>query len=487
MSKFKSILSTYRSISICFVLLFSTVLLACSGSSKKEDPKVNVTGLTLSLSEMNLIVNEPKKLTATVSPTNATNKKVIWESNNTTVATVNSVPSNTFEVTVIAKSVGQANIIAKTEDGNYSQNCTVNIRALDIYLAGSFGIWKNGEILPGYDDAKYESGRIADIVVSDNGDIHAVGDKLDLSHQIDYENGGYTSYWGDALYYKNGVPTVLPRAPRTKFAQATRLAVANNGDVYIIGVENYGFFGAVHCPEYLLWKNGVRQQVGLLPDKPTATLPSFDAISIQDDDVYIFGCLSEVFEAPPGEPENNWTYGKSFPVLWKNGIPQFLGDLSVIGSTGSMFVTPNKDVYLATTRGLLKNGVFQSGYPSSEAIQDIFVTEQNDVYICGFPNNDIKAIYRKNGVRYDLPCTELNTFTIGSGKYATATRIKVSKAGDVYIAGRFTIRDRPDLSHNGYYESAKFWINGVEQSLNLPERNMGDYGDGTRIQRLLIK
>ena len=51
-------------------------------------PVVPVTGITLNETSGNLQVGETKTLTATVTPTNATNKNVTWTSSNDTIAKV---------------------------------------------------------------------------------------------------------------------------------------------------------------------------------------------------------------------------------------------------------------------------------------------------------------------------------------------------------------------------------------------------------------
>ncbi len=68
------------------------------------------------------------QLTATVLPTNATNRTVTWKSSNTSVATV----SNSGLVT--AKSPGSATITATTTDGTYlSANCALTVQQNIIY------------------------------------------------------------------------------------------------------------------------------------------------------------------------------------------------------------------------------------------------------------------------------------------------------------------------------------------------------------------
>jgi uncharacterized protein YjdB len=82
---------------------------------------VSVTGVAVSLSELNLDVGRAKRLTATVEPSNATEKDVSWESSDEDVATV----STTGYVRAI--SVGSAAITVTTEDGMFTDTCKVEV------------------------------------------------------------------------------------------------------------------------------------------------------------------------------------------------------------------------------------------------------------------------------------------------------------------------------------------------------------------------
>ncbi len=82
-----------------------------------------VTGISLNNTTLTLTAaGQMATLTATVTPSNATNKNVTWTSSNTAVATV----SNTGVVTAVAN--GTAVITATTADGtNLSAQCTVTV------------------------------------------------------------------------------------------------------------------------------------------------------------------------------------------------------------------------------------------------------------------------------------------------------------------------------------------------------------------------
>ena len=82
---------------------------------------VAVTGVTLNKTSATIGINAKNKtttLTATVSPSNATNKSVTWTSSDTSVATVNNG-------VVTAKGIGTATITVTTEDGNKTDSINV--------------------------------------------------------------------------------------------------------------------------------------------------------------------------------------------------------------------------------------------------------------------------------------------------------------------------------------------------------------------------
>ena len=83
---------------------------------------ISVTSVTLNKSSLSLTgVGSTEKLSATVNPSDATNKNVSWKSSNTAVATVSS------DGTVKAIGAGSATITVTTEDGNKTATVTVRV------------------------------------------------------------------------------------------------------------------------------------------------------------------------------------------------------------------------------------------------------------------------------------------------------------------------------------------------------------------------
>ena len=81
-----------------------------------------VTGVSLNKTTATLTEGETLTLTATVNPSNATNKSVSWKSSNTSVATVSNGK-------VTALKAGTAKITVTTADGGKTATCTVTVNA----------------------------------------------------------------------------------------------------------------------------------------------------------------------------------------------------------------------------------------------------------------------------------------------------------------------------------------------------------------------
>lgn len=95
------------------------------------DVKVNpVKATTISLSQNSISMEMSDKQTLSVSftPVNTTNKKIIWTSSNSTIATV----SETGEITGMGE--GTVIITAKSDDGGFTANCNVTVKLKGIIL-----------------------------------------------------------------------------------------------------------------------------------------------------------------------------------------------------------------------------------------------------------------------------------------------------------------------------------------------------------------
>ena len=82
---------------------------------------VHVTGVTVNKTAVGLSVSESLQLTASVQPSNASDKTVAWSSSNESVATVDANGK------VTAKKAGTATITATTKDGGKTATCKVTV------------------------------------------------------------------------------------------------------------------------------------------------------------------------------------------------------------------------------------------------------------------------------------------------------------------------------------------------------------------------
>ena len=88
--------------------------------------EVQAQSITLDKTAIDLLEGNTDKLTATVLPENASNKKVVWSSSDETIATVDQ------EGNVTAVKSGQADITAKVEGTNLSASCKVIVTEKEI-------------------------------------------------------------------------------------------------------------------------------------------------------------------------------------------------------------------------------------------------------------------------------------------------------------------------------------------------------------------
>lgn len=82
---------------------------------------IPVSGVSLNPSSTSIIVGETKSLSASVSPSNATNKSVSYSSSNSSVVTVSG------SGVISGVGVGSATITVTTADGNKTDNCLVTV------------------------------------------------------------------------------------------------------------------------------------------------------------------------------------------------------------------------------------------------------------------------------------------------------------------------------------------------------------------------
>lgn len=105
-------------------MLFTGLFTGCPQNI--EDKAVSVESVRLDKTELDLEVEESYKLSAAITPANASNKKITWASDNSGIAKVDQ------NGTVTGKAGGTAVITATTKDGNKTASCTVPVTFIHI-------------------------------------------------------------------------------------------------------------------------------------------------------------------------------------------------------------------------------------------------------------------------------------------------------------------------------------------------------------------
>ncbi len=143
------------------------------------EPTVAVTGIELDKQSITVATLRSEAVTATVAPFNATNKAVIWSSDNESIATV-------VNGVVNGVSVGTTTVRAKTADGGYAASCQVTVNASvtevslditqkEIYVGESFTLTPSVFPVNAVNKAVTWSSSDENVVTVLNGEVKALG------------------------------------------------------------------------------------------------------------------------------------------------------------------------------------------------------------------------------------------------------------------------------------------------------------------------
>ena len=159
----------------------------------EPQPPTNVTGVAIDKSAIELERGKTETLTATVSPSNATNQTITWSSSDSSVAIV----SSSGEVTAVGK--GVATITATSADGGYTATCTVTVIDPPLTVRASIGVGyymsDSASVRGVYSEAKASGGSENYVEyyvkVYYNGELVAEGAKNQII--VTLANGTYTA------------------------------------------------------------------------------------------------------------------------------------------------------------------------------------------------------------------------------------------------------------------------------------------------------
>lgn len=124
---------------------------------------VAVTGVTLE-GDKAIAIGETVKLTATIAPANATNKKIIWNSSNPEIASIGT------DGTIEGKAAGETTVTVTTEDGSKTATCKVEVTSIPLKA------YNVGDYYPDADDSSTAVGVVFKIT---NRGVHGKVISLD--------------------------------------------------------------------------------------------------------------------------------------------------------------------------------------------------------------------------------------------------------------------------------------------------------------------
>jgi len=199
------------------IILLLSVFIALLSSCKKDestlksdDVEINVTEIAIEPDSLSLLIDNTQQLTASVSPTDATDLTVSWSSSNPEVATV----STTGLVTGV--SVGEAIITATVNDGSgITSTLKITIYNIEtpIENKGLVGTWLTDSVVE-YTIDTYEGDTIKVVNITDTCSVIIYNDCTIVPCELNFnysntDNGTYLyeiseNYYGGKLKTPSG-------------------------------------------------------------------------------------------------------------------------------------------------------------------------------------------------------------------------------------------------------------------------------------------
>lgn len=133
---------TRKVLTLAIALISCCIIWSCNDD---DDNTVKVSGITLDTTAITLIVGQDTSLTANITPTDASDTTITWESSSTDIATVDT------DGTITAVAAGTATVTASAQNGTVTASCTVTVLANEFTYNGTTSTLTNAYVVM-YDD-----------------------------------------------------------------------------------------------------------------------------------------------------------------------------------------------------------------------------------------------------------------------------------------------------------------------------------------------
>ena len=251
----------------------------CLGQSVRpvsdDGVRVSVTGISLDKSSLALAVEETETITATVSPSNATQNNVIWSSSNTAVATVS------WQGVVTAIAFGTATITATTYDGGYTATCAVTVFASAPASASAVDLGLTSGL-------KWASCNVGATAPEEYGDYFAwgeIGPYYSSLNPLTWKTGKSKGYDWSSYQWCNGSSYTITKYNTdssygpvvdnmTSLELEDDIARANWGDTWRMPTEAEWWELITNCTWTLITQNGVKGSLITGPNGSSIFLPA---------------------------------------------------------------------------------------------------------------------------------------------------------------------------------------------------------------------
>lgn len=230
-----------------------------------EGSRVPVTGISLSNTSLNFSVSNTAKLSASVAPSNATDKNVIWSSSNSSIATVDGLGN------VKGVSPGNAVITAKSEDGGYTAQCTVSVKTAIAVKSVSVGLQPvdvNSDVELTFANSIYKGTNFNSITLKDsNGNLVPASASINNNVLTVKSNANLNN---GTMYYVN--------VPVNSIIDISGCTLVKDYSINFVTVQSYN-------PDVKFGDINVENQIRYVLGKPTGNITSDDMASL--DNLYL--------------------------------------------------------------------------------------------------------------------------------------------------------------------------------------------------------